>query len=171
MYTVISEGAGTDMPAFADTLSDAERWEVADYLRTLMYAAQGEGTETAVTTEEVEAGETPVVEVEPTGSTQEMVGDILVELVNGTGGEVPDDLEVTLYGFDNMQIAYSQTIQSGEAGSYQFKDVEMPEGRAYLAAVDYQGSTYGSDVAVAEDSTKPLTLPVMIYETMTIPPC
>jgi mono/diheme cytochrome c family protein len=164
MYTVISEGAGTDMPAFTDELSETERWAVADYLRTLMYAA--EGTEAATSTEQPEAGETQAVEADPNEPVQGVMGDIVVQLVNGTGGDVPADLDVTLYGFDDMQIAYSQTMQSGEGGNYLFKDVEMPAGRAYLAAVDYQGSTYGSDVAVAEDSTGPMTLPVVIYEAM-----
>jgi hypothetical protein len=80
---------------------------------------------------------------------------------------VPSDLDVTLYGFDNMDMVYSDTVSGGEAGNYIFKDVEIPMGRAYLAAVDYQGSTYGSDVVVAEDISQTLTLPVIIYETMT----
>jgi mono/diheme cytochrome c family protein len=167
MYTMISEGAGTDMPAFADQLSDMERWAVTDYLRTLMFAPAWDLAEADISTEDVEAVDTPIVEDEPSVSAREMVGDITVQLVNGSGGGVPSDLEVTLYGFDNMQMVYSQTIQIGEDGSYLFKDVAIPSGRAYLAAVDYHGSTYGSDVAVAEDASKPLTLPVLIYETMT----
>jgi mono/diheme cytochrome c family protein len=167
MFSVISDGAGTDMPAFADELSDMERWAVADYLRTLMFTQANEIAEATVTTQEVEAGETPAVVTESTEITQTTMVDITVQLVNGSGGDVPSDLEVMLYGFDNMQMAYTQTLQGGENGSYLFADVELVEGRAYLAAVDYQGSTYGSDVAVVEDASQMLTLPVVIYETMT----
>jgi mono/diheme cytochrome c family protein len=166
IYRLVTEGAGTEMPGFADELSDTERWAITDFLRTLMFAPQGEVAEATASTGE-DAGQTPAAEAEPTGDVQERVGDIIVQLVNGSGGEIPSDLEVTLYGFDNMQMAYSETIQSGEDGNYLFKDVEIPTGRAYLAAVDYQGSTYGSDVSVAEDTSQPLTLPVVIYETMT----
>lgn len=146
------------MPGFESELSDVERWAVTDYLRTLMFASPREEAL------EVQASVTPAAKTE---EPQEMIGEITVQLVNGTGDEVPSDLEVTLYGFDDMQMVYSETINSAESGNYLFEGVEMVTGRAYLAAVDYQGSTYGSDVAVAEDISQPLSLPVVIYETMT----
>lgn len=90
-----------------------------------------------------------------------------MRLVNGSGGEVPVDLPVTLYGFDAMQLVYTDTLPTQPGGVMVFNAVPKPAGRAFLAGVDYQNMTIGSDVAVVEDATTPLTLTVTIFETTT----
>ena len=39
LYQAISQGVGDQMPAFSDKLSEAERWALADYLRSLTFAS------------------------------------------------------------------------------------------------------------------------------------
>ena len=93
------------------------------------------------------------------------LGTVVVTLVNGSGGEVPADTTVTLYAFDNMQMAFTQTLTSGENGVYTFEDIEMLAERAFLAGVDYNGGTYGSDVATADPAVPLINLQITTYET------
>ena len=66
-----------------------------------------------------------------------------------------------------MTMVFSQTVSSGSGGEYDFKDVDLPDQRAFLASVDYQGTTYGSDVGVVSSDSTDITLPIRIFETTT----
>jgi hypothetical protein len=94
-------------------------------------------------------------------------GSVTVHLVNGSGGVTPSDAPVTLYGFDNMQNTYSETLTSGVNGVYTFTNVVMPQGRAFLAGVDYASATYGSDIAMVNPTTPNLNLQITVYEPTT----
>jgi len=87
-----------------------------------------------------------------------------VTVVNGSGGEVPEDTTVTLYAFDNMQMAFTRTLESSEDGVYTFEDIEMVAERAFLAGVDYNGGTYGSDVATADPAVPVINLQIVTYD-------
>ncbi|MDD2694477.1 MAG: hypothetical protein PHD58_00955, partial [Anaerolineales bacterium] len=52
-------------------------------------------------------------------------------------------------------------------GSYSFPNVEMVEGRAYVASVEFDQLTYGSDVSVVPPNVNALDLPITVYETTT----
>ena len=95
--------------------------------------------------------------------------------VNGAGvvtgqlafisGEKPlEGMVITLRGFDNMQetISMSTTIQSD--GSFSFTNVDMPLGRVFVSSTEFEGVTYGSDIAMVEDETASLELPIPIFE-------
>ncbi len=47
-------------------------------------------------------------------------------------GEVQANLALTLHGFDNMQMAITQTTTTNADGSYIFDNVSMPPGRAFV---------------------------------------
>jgi len=179
LFETISKGSGTDMPAFASAgeghaqLSEEQRWSLASYLRTFSF------TNSADSKEEVNAAS----EITPTPlagtiaesaqitstltTTPSFSGAVTVRVINGSGGEAPAELPVTLYGFDAMQLVYTDTLSSQLGGVAVFDDVPKPAGRAFLAGVDYQNMTIGSDVAVVEDATTPLTLTVTIFDTTT----
>ncbi|MGW8251511.1 MAG: hypothetical protein ACWGO1_12775, partial [Anaerolineales bacterium] len=70
-------------------------------------------------------------------------------------------------GYDDMNQVITQTTSVQPDGKYIFDDVEMPDGRAFLVTVDYDGTTYGSDIAVAQAEMPLPELPVSIYETTT----
>jgi hypothetical protein len=66
-----------------------------------------------------------------------------------------------------MQVVLTATVDVQEDGSYIFPDIEMPEGRAFLVTLPFDGVIYGSDVAVVEPGQSELSLPVQVYETTT----
>lgn len=179
LYETISKGSAPDMPAFESAgeghaqLSEEQRWSLASYLRSLSFAnpagkteevnALGEITPTPLA--ETIAESAQVTSTLPT--TPSLYGAVTVQLINGSGGQVPADLPVTLYGFDAMQLVYTNTLPSQAGGVTIFDEVPKPAGRAFLAGVDYQNLTVGSDVAVVEDAAMPVTLTVTLFDTTT----
>jgi mono/diheme cytochrome c family protein len=179
LFETISKGSGTDMPAFDRAgeghaqLSEEQRWSLASYLRTLSFTNSADSRVEVNAASEITS--TPLAgtiaesaQITSTlASTPSLSGAVTVRLINGSGGEVPAELPVTLYGFDSMQLVYTDTLSSPLGDEVVFNDVPKPAGRAFLAGVDYQNLTIGSDVAVVEDATTPLTLTVTIFETTT----
>ena len=175
LYDTITQGSAPDMPAFTDQFSEEQRWALATYLRTFSFANLAEsGSEQGTS---VEVTPTPLAaDVAATGqitstlpATTTQTGPVVVRVINGTGGENPEGLPVTLFGFDSMQLVYTDTLPSQVSGITVFNEVPKPAGRAFLAGVDYQNTTVGSDVTVVEDPTLPVTLTVTIFETTTDP--
>jgi len=76
-----------------------------------------------------------------------------------------DALQVTLHGFDQMSVVLTETTTVSADGVYAFENVEMPEGRIFLTTVDYEGITYGSEVATAGADTQEIDLPIEIFGT------
>ena len=176
MYAAIVQGIDPVMPAFAQELNDAKVWAITDYLRSLTFAnqaqpvAQDQPEQPAAPTATLEAEATasqPSDTAEPETSGTSALGQVIVTIVNGTGGDIPADTSVTLYAFDNMQMAFTQTLTTGENGVYTFGNIEMLADRAFLAGVDYSGGTYGSDVVTADPSVPVINLQVTTYETST----
>lgn len=66
-----------------------------------------------------------------------------------------------------MQNTYSETLSTGFDGVYTFLNVVMPEGRAFLAGVDYASATYGSDIAMVDPANPNLNLQITVYEPTT----
>ena len=176
----ISQGIAPAMPAYADQFNESQIWALTDYLRSLSYTipepqvedtpAAASPTSAPETAETAETGPYPVATAQPevaATASPSGLGTVVVTVFNGSGAEVPADLPVTLYGFDNMQMAITETSSSGEDGVYTFENVEMPPERAFLAGVDYAGGTYGSDVATVDPEFPVLNLQVVIYEPST----
>ena len=107
---------------------------------------------------------TPLAQADQPTST---VGTVQGTVVNLSNQEVPDELEVTLRGYDDMQQVITQTTTLQPDGKYAFENVEMPAGRAFMVVTNYKDTNYGSDVAVAQPDKSVLDLPVAIYETTT----
>jgi mono/diheme cytochrome c family protein len=181
LYQVITTGITPDMPAYKDALDDYGRQAVVAYLRSLTYvnplpssgaypapAANGTPTPSATSYPVPQPTQNPAVS--PTSAfttTTPIIGSVSVQLINGSGGDVPSDALVTLYGFDDMQNTYSETLSSGIDGVYTFTNITMPEGRAFLARVDYAAGTYGSDVAMVDPANPNLVLQTTVYDPTT----
>ena len=177
LFQTISAGSG-EMPAFSEDLSEDERWVLTDYLRSLtftsaMLADQSTQSPDAQTTPMVETPSTSEVEpddvitetavlAEPSG-----MGIVNGYVMNASGGDIPAGTEVLLHGFDQMQIAITATTQLLDDGTYSFTDVEMPIGRVFLTTIDFEGTSYGSDIATVEGDEQIIELPIQIYETTT----
>jgi mono/diheme cytochrome c family protein len=187
LYEAITSGIAPDMPSYSSILDDNERFALVSYLRSLTFTMSVETADTYPSPTSntqsnnsaypypspqsnisQQTSQTPPPTVSTDISTTEpIIGSISVQLVNGSGGAVPSDATVTLYGFDDMQNTYSDTLTSGVDGVYTFLNVVMPQGRAFLAGVDYASATYGSDIAVADPNTPNLILQITIYDTST----
>ncbi len=156
LVATISSGVGLVMPGYAEQLSEAERWALAGFVRTFSFAAAS----TASAYPEPQG--TPTAAPPPPGT-----GSVLVQVVNGSGGELPADTPVMLYGLDGMTLVFSQTLQTGVDGLYTFSEVEMPAGRAFLAMAEHAGEVYGSGVAEAGAVPADFLLQVVVYDTST----
>ncbi len=165
LFDAITNGVSPDMPSYASQLSDNQRWALVAYLRRLSYTSTAQASTTSGTpaaTPQASASITATQVISNTGP-----GTIIVPVTNGSGGSIPSDLPVTLYAFDNMQLAVTRTLTLTGTGSITFKNVDAPSGRAFLAGINYQNTTYSSDVGSIKDPTVPITLPVTIYDTTT----
>lgn len=187
LYQAISTGITPDMPAYTGTLDDNARWALTAYLRSLTFAVQQSNADaypapSAITTATPTSNAYPaaaaslnpvLTQTPPLSSTAEItptvtfLGSVTVQLINGSGGVAPSDAPVTLYGFDNMQNTYSETLTTGENGVYTFTNIIMPTGRVFLAGADYASGTYGSDIATVDPNTPNLNLQVTVYDSST----
>ena len=166
-FDIITDGLGPEMPAYADSLSEDERWALTGYVRSLSFdlpgsqAASGEVTPVPAVTE-VSSAPTP-----ETPSTAVTASSITVQVTMESGQELPQDMITRLYAFDEMQLVYSTTLSSHVDGLFTFENIETPAGRVFMAGVEYGGVTYGSDVFKIEDPLEPVALSVSVYETTT----
>jgi mono/diheme cytochrome c family protein len=165
VWQSISAGVtGTSMPAFADSLSPGQLWAVTHYVRSLSFALPA--LEAASVPEE--PGEVQAQAAQQT-LPQGNLANVRVNVVNGSGEAVPENLQVTLMGFDDMQPSASLDGVRTEGNMYLFEGVEKPPQRVYLAAVDYNDLTFYSDI-LRLDAYAPgeeAQLNVIIYESTT----
>jgi mono/diheme cytochrome c family protein len=180
LFEAISKGVPPDMPGFESAgegtqqLSEDDRWKLASLVQRLSFAnpsgvaADQAGTgETTATLNAETLTNTEVITTTNT-TTMTQTGPVVIQLINGSGGEIPEGLPVNLFGFDSMQLVYTDTLPSSSSGIVQF-EVPKPAGRAFLAGMDYQNTTIGSDVAVVEDPATPITLTITLFDTTTDP--
>lgn len=166
-FQAITSGVQPNMPAFENELSEEERWAIAAYLRSLTFAAPGEPlAEAQPTAPESTAIASPSPTEVPAASEQAL-GKITGRVVNASDGSIPADLDLTLHGFDNMQIVITQTTTVQADGSFAFENVAMPPGRAFVVITEYQGTLYNSTVKMVEPGQTSLELPIEVYDTTT----
>jgi mono/diheme cytochrome c family protein len=160
-----------EIEAFGEDLSDEEMWAVAEYLRSLTY-----NTGPLAQPSAVPVTETPVAaEITPEAAPPIAVGygSVSGTIENKTGKDLPPDLAVTLRGYEHdfqdpnagtqEVITLDGTVAAD--GSFAFENVELPEGRIFLAEIVYQGIENSSDFTVVEAGQSSVSLPPLIlYE-------
>jgi hypothetical protein len=99
----------------------------------------------------------------------EPTGVISGTVTNASGGVIPNGLDVLLHGFDEMQMVLSDTVSLGEGGVFVFDQVPLKPGRAFIASLDFEGISYASNVAVAEEGMTSLQLPMEVFESTSDP--
>jgi len=167
IFKVIGEGMPPDMPAYASQLSEDERWSLAAYLRSLTFAPAGgeqiaeQLTVTPAITETTGATSVPPVSevVTPTAVAVSGMGEVWGTISNPNGAQLSADMSVLLRGFDDMQVAYTQTTRLNPDGTYVFPNVEMPVGRVFMTTEEYQQATYGYDIGVVEEGLPSIEMP------------
>ncbi len=162
-YQAMVEGIRPDMPPFEDELIERERWAVTDYLRSFvfppLYLLEAEEIDEQSDQSEIEPEAGVLLESEPS-----IMGNVVGEVFNNSGGEVPAGLEVTLYGFEHDTPTLTTTTKVESNGTYSFKDVDLPVGHIYFATVDYGGTRYASNMAVIEEGIEAIMLPIEVYD-------
>jgi mono/diheme cytochrome c family protein len=162
-YTQVTNGnLAKLMPPFSGSLSDEERWSVANYVFTL---AGGTAPVAAApqATEDVNAQpETTTVESPETGT-----GTVSGAVIQGTaGGTLPGDSLITLHiiGMDGAEQQQLETPVNAD-GTYQFTDVPIVPEAGYFVSTDYGNGTFNSEFASLTTATPSLNLNIIIYET------
>lgn len=144
-FDVIAVGRGA-MPAFADRLSEDERWAVAEYVRSFAYQPL----------------RAPAFAPGP--------GVITGTLTNATaGGGATGGLTVTLRIFDSATFDEVHTLETttDSDGGFRFEGLPTAADWAYLTAADYLGVPYAAGPATFPTDTITLTLPIEVYEPTT----
>lgn len=160
LFQVISQGAAPSMPAFADTLTDEERWAAVDYLRALPFVTKTPGALTASSPKTSSITQTTV--------SSAPLGVISGAVLNESDRKLPAGQTIFLQGFDQQStdiISRSTTLQTD--GAFHFNEVEMPQGRHYVTWTNLDGMTYTSDVATVLTATQSITLPIKIFASTT----
>lgn len=152
-------------PPFSETLSPEDRWALSDYLRSLTFADSPAVSPVLTPTALAASQTSPPVLSEAAIPTRTSL--VRGQIINGSGGTLPPDLTVTLYSFDGMTVAFSQTTRIGPTGFYTFTDVAMADERLYIALTDYADVMYSSPVGSPPADDSPLDLPITIYDTTT----
>jgi mono/diheme cytochrome c family protein len=167
LFQAISAGMAPDMPTYEDQLSAEERWALSAYLRSLTFSSQIAVSDDQETSTPEVAETSNATQASPTPEIAAGFGRVEGQVINVSGGEVPADSTVTLYGFDQMQQTFSAESPVDAEGMFAFEEVEMPEGRAFMASMEYQGVVYSSDIAVADPQSTQMVLNIPYYESTT----
>jgi hypothetical protein len=185
-----------EIQAFGENLPDDEMWAVAEYMRSLSYDSALQPLDTvqdkptvvpATMTPLPTDAESPSTETTPVGTEQvetpsdatspsvEEPGTVNGFIENKTGEALPSDLTVTLRGYEHdyqdpnagtVEVVALNGTVSGD-GSFSFENVELPEGRIFLADVLYKGIETSSEFMVVETGQTTLTLPPLILRDVT----
>lgn len=165
LFSVISQGSGSAMPAFDSKLSEEDRWDVAAYVRSLAFAAPGAQQQAAAT-----PGTTTTAQVAQTTTTPEaaQTATITGELKMGSpGGTLPPDLQITLHGFDGQSETVTETATADAEGKFEFANLDVVSGRLFILSTDYEGVRYVSEVSHLDAAGGTTDLPITIYDTTT----
>jgi mono/diheme cytochrome c family protein len=174
---------GSDaMPSFHDKLSADQRWALASYVRQFSFmptVANAVSTSTPASQQTLAVGAasslTTTLAVSSTAQITSSVGAVLTNTIgvvtglvtNGSGGAMPPGSEVMLHAFDDMQVAFTQTTQLDDKGSYFFGELEMIPGRTFLTTMKMGGVIYSSDFGTVEAGKDRIDLPIQVYESTT----
>jgi len=172
---IIRLGNETIKP-FGENLSDEEMWATAEYLRSLSFDASPLAQATAVpaTQASVQAEATPLEgtqQAEVQSEAKPGYGSVTGAVENKTGEAISSDTVITLRGYDHdsqgggaVEVMTIEGSLSAD-GTFSFEDVEMPEGRIFLAELTYAGVGMKSEYAIAEMGTTHLEIPpLVLYE-------
>lgn len=179
-YVTVTQGRIQNlMPPFSGSLTDEDRWAVANYV----YQIAGESIEIAenpvalpVSTEE--AATIGTATTETATNPHEALPDSNAELPEGTvlgtfsgtirqgtaDSVLPENLTVTLrmIDFDLSETSLATTINAD--GSYQFTNVPIVAEKVYLISVEHNEGAFNSDFAFGKPAEPHQTIDLTIYE-------
>jgi len=175
----IATGNGNQEHVFGTGLDTDQQKAVAMYVRSLALPVSGVPVEvadtepTAAPTEEPVAEEPADEEAVPTEESEpkpDNLGQVTGEILNGSGGDVPDGLEVLLEVYEpnasqSFELVYTATVPAQEDGTFVFEDVVFDTSRIYFTSVEMNEMFFPSDFMMGEEIIGDnIDLPVTIYE-------
>lgn len=177
----VATGNGNPEHVFSTELDAAQQEAVAYYVRSLTFPLSGEAvaesTPEPTTEPTLEAGEEagPTQEAgedaEPTDAAPNEETKRIVGVVNnGSGGSLPEGLEVTLEVYENFQQVFTETTVVEEDGSYAFEDVAYFPEMIYITVVEMNGNFFPSEFHIGSESVEEsgtIELPITIYDATT----
>lgn len=177
MFARIQNGTTTGMPAFGETLSEADIWAAAEYVRYLSFASDSVApAPTKADTPTVSGTPESVVIPTPLTTPPSSVALLTVkgQVNNATLGTPLSDVEVHLLAFDGMSTVFERSTRTDSEGRFIFTDVEVQPSRILLATVKFQGLSFESQAYHVQDQDlaapdQPIDLSVAVYETTTDP--
>ncbi len=150
--------------AFIQSLSEAQRGEVAAYLRSLTVAhaeEMGEITSAPLVTAE------PQVTPEVTEQAAVVgTGTVSGTVTNGTAGEsLTDDMTANLYVVTSQGALAPVEAHIESDGRFAFANVDLRADQQYVVTTKFKGRAFGSDAKAGDPTTNTLDLPITVYET------
>ena len=143
VYNAIENGAIAD---HAYDLSDDERWDVVDYIRTFGYDYY-----------DVIAAAQPLEEAVVYGT-----------ITNATTDEIVPSLGVQLRAFNrNFEQTLSITTTAGANGSYQFELTDVDPDWIYMADTEYGDLPFTGPAGQLSHAIPALEIPLTVYESTT----
>ncbi len=92
-------------------------------------------------------------------------GTVVGKVTNGTAASpAPSNISVTLLITRENKTVQSLETVTGADGSYQFNDVPIVTGYAYVTAALYRDRIFNSPFLIGDAANTTLTLPISIYE-------
>jgi len=129
--------------------------------------AQPSPTENAPNEEESPTqSPTEEASVETSEEIEESSGTVSVEVSSPQGEDLPEGLDVFLFGYDHMTPAYEVALPLS-ASSVTFDDVPFKDGYLYFAELVYEGATYRSAIVAVSAGEPTLNLQIEILGTTT----
>ena len=173
----IATGSGNEGHVFSTEL-DAEQIEAAAlYVRSLVFPLEGWEAAQQAAPEPTSApaeDEDPGTESEATPAPTEVaaaddgLGTITGEVVNGSGGDLPEDLEVKLEVYQSFELVYEDSVSADADGSFTFEDVEINPDLIYITLVELDGTFFPSAFHMGDQTVgDTIDLPITIYNATT----
>jgi hypothetical protein len=164
------------MLAFSQ-LTEADRWALTSFLRTLTFvepASESGLTETPEEETSPEITPTPL-DAESATPTSEAEspesGTVTISVIAVSDEPIPVGAELTFHSYEHetMTEVYSTTAEIPEDGIVKMEDVLLSPDQFVFATVEYEDVLYGSDVVVVEPETTTLDLTIHFYGRTTDP--
>jgi mono/diheme cytochrome c family protein len=170
LFKTVTNGLGSAMPAFKDSLSDDQRWAAVAYARSLAWDRGAAPAATQAATES--PANTNIATAAPDSPTVAVSGKVTNRTTGGSA--IPDGQAVTLQVIDlssgsakGLQTLLSKT--SG-GGMFNFGEVQRQLNMVYVVTTDYGGLTQTSTpIRLAAGAGPSLDLSFDVYDATTSP--
>ena len=169
-YSIITNGnLEMLMPPFSSSISDEDRWSLANYMFTLAGenplilepSSSDTASETSDTSEPHASNDSGISDAVLVGNNGTITGTV----AHGTQGEIPYGAPITLYIIDmsNQEEEIEGVI--ADDGTFTFNDVPVYSNSGYYVTVPYGDGYFSSRLLIMDVENPELTLDVTVYNT------